>query len=198
MVNDNNLIIAMIGLVVVVLIAVSLLGGNNIDTLGGAASTNTFSTPCNTFTTEQNSAWHVSWVCGASDSAVCNRNDMCAYDGLCYSNDYAKMFPDQENDKYAICAGDQHKWMDPDGSQAQCLVLSQSFPGLAAWAVAGEQVGEYFSDFNGGGNFPYECCGDDADEHPIATGVASTPYVCCSSESDNVALNSGYWQCKSS
>jgi hypothetical protein len=195
MVNDNSLIFAMIVLAVVTVIAVALIGGGN--GVGSAASTNTFLTPCNTFTTEQNSAWHVSWVCSASDSAICNRNDMCSYDGLCYSNDYAKMFLGQENDKYAVCAGSQdHKWLDPDGGEAQCLELNKMFPGQAQWAVAGEQVGEYFSDFNGGGNFPYECCGDDAGEFPIATGVANTPYVCCSSASDTVALNSGYWQCK--
>jgi hypothetical protein len=194
MVNDNSLVVAMIGLVVVTVVAVSFFGGGSL--IGGAASTSAFSLPCKTFTTEQNNAWHVSWVCDATGIADCDRNDMCSYDKLCYSNDYQKMFPEQKNDKYAVCAGSQgNRWLDADGGQTRCLELNQMFPGLAQWAVGGEKVGEYFNDFDGGGSFPYECCGDDDEEYPVATGDVNTPFVCCNSASDSAVQNSGYWQC---
>jgi hypothetical protein len=124
---------------------------------------------------------------------------MCTYKGVCYSNRAIGIFyPGNTKDQIVICAGDQnHKWFDADGGKTQCGEINTRYPGLAQWAIAGEQgVGEYFNDANGGGNFPYECCGDDKGEYPITTGNNTAPYVCCNGATDYAALENGSWVCK--
>lgn len=194
MANDRSLVIALIGIVVLAFAFTGIVGN-----VSGKATIRTITTPCKTYTTEYNSAWHVAWTCAAKDVVKCSAKNMCAYKGVCYSNRaIGVFFPDRIQDQIVICAGDQsNKWFDADGGKSQCGEINTRYPGLVQWATAGEQsVGEYFSDANGGGNFPYECCGDDEGEYPAATGNTAIPHVCCNGANDVAVFENGAWVCK--
>ncbi len=117
--------------------------------------------------------------CGESNNCVDNASQ-CINDGQ-----PGFLISDGGRDQIAVCnGGTPPTYEECDDSESLCNVCAGV--GSTTWSTAGETCGEYGSSADGGDGIT-ECCGDDAIEFYVTTGVGSGS--CCDAASDCVDSN---------
>jgi hypothetical protein len=133
-----------------------------------------------------------------SDSACCNEDYGCVYQGRCYpagddpaAGDYPYCPNPVDADRCKFDVNDDGKidgfcawesWYDCDSNVEDCGFCGYN------WVRTGDgNIGEYYQGSNP--NYPVSCCGDDADEDYITCRQASNEDVCDRSYVDEACCN---------